>query len=136
MDLLGDRIAEFSGQISSQRVLPSDGSSPIMETTVQDAGTVLGVAAQQIITYTSTVRADGSIAGEGQGVLTTAEGDMAAVTAAGVGTLGQGGAVEWVGSLYYFSSAEKLARLNGVVSVFEYAIDGQGNTKGEFWEWK
>ncbi len=134
--MLGDRIAEFSGQISSQRVLPSDGSGPIMETTVQDAGTVLGVAAQQVITYTSTVRADGSIAGEGQGVLTTAEGDMATVKAAGVGTLGEGGAVEWVGSLYYFSSAEKLARLNGVVSVFEYAIDGQGNTKGEFWEWK
>ena len=134
--MLGDRIAKFSGQISSQRVLPSDGSGPIMETTVQDAGTVLGVAAQQVITYTSTVRADGSIAGEGQGVLTTAEGDMVTVTAAGVGMLGEGGGAEWVGSLYYFSSAEKLARLNGVVWVFEYAIDGQGITKGEFWEWK
>ncbi len=59
--MLGDRIAEFSGQISSQRVLPSDGSSPSMETTVQDAGTVLGVAAQQVITYTSTVRAGGRL---------------------------------------------------------------------------
>lgn len=41
--MLGDLIGEFWGKIISQRVLPSDGPNPKIETSVQQRGKLLAV---------------------------------------------------------------------------------------------
>lgn len=41
--MLGDKIGEESGKITSQRALPNLGGAPKMETTFQMTGSLLGV---------------------------------------------------------------------------------------------
>jgi hypothetical protein len=133
----GEQFLEITGQVTMQRVLESEpGGAMVMETTVTDAGTAYGTAANLVTTFTGTVRPDGTILGDGNGVLTTADGAMATFKAGGVGTISEDGGVSWAGAGYFYSSDEALARLNRVAAVFEYALDAQGNTSGTFWEWK
>ena len=41
--MLGEKIGEISGKITSQRVLPNLGGAPKMETSFQATGSLLGV---------------------------------------------------------------------------------------------
>jgi hypothetical protein len=134
--MLGDKIGEGSGQVTTQRVLPNPGGGPKMETTFKSTGTLLGVAGQEFGTYTSAMRADGHVYGEGQGLIMSPDGDAVSWIGQGLGTLKKGGGVTYRGSLYYQSASPKWARLNGIVGVFEYDVDAQGNTKAQIWEWK
>lgn len=47
-----------------------------------------------------------------------------------------GGAVSYRGALYYETQSEKWKRLNTIAAVFEYEVDGEGNTRTKTWEWK
>jgi len=42
--MLGEKVGEFRGKITGQRVLPPEGARPKFETTVEIRGTLLGVA--------------------------------------------------------------------------------------------
>jgi hypothetical protein len=64
--MLGDKIGEEMGKVTVRRVLPCQGSGPIMETSFHAQGSILGVAHQTTGTYTSTMRPDGSLIGSGQ----------------------------------------------------------------------
>ena len=77
--MLGEKVGEFQGKITGQRVLPPEGARPKFETTVEIRGTILGVASTLVATYWSVLRLDGRLYGEnpGQGVLVTGDGDMA-----------------------------------------------------------
>jgi hypothetical protein len=134
--MLGDKIGTESGKVTAQRVLPSAGGGPRMETSFQASGTLLGVQATDTGTYWSSVRPDGTLYGEGQGVMMGKDGKMATWVGQGVGKLKKGGAVSYRGAVYYQSSSPKWSRLNSVAAVFEYEVDGQGNTSSEIWEWK
>ena len=46
------------------------------------------------------------------------------------------GRQSWRGAIYYETSSERLARLNGIACVFEYEVDGSGKTESKLWEWK
>jgi hypothetical protein len=46
------------------------------------------------------------------------------------------GSVSYRGAVYYETQSEKWKRLNTVALVFEYEVDGEGNTRTKFWEWK
>jgi hypothetical protein len=82
-------------------------------------------------------RSDGSLAGEGRGVVTTSEGEVATWTGNGVGRmLGRGSAASWRGSIYYQTQAESLSRLNGVACVFEHETDESGKVESTTYEWK
>ena len=74
--------------------------------------------------------------GEGQGITMGEDGSAATWVGQGVGTLKKGGAVSYRGSLYYQTSSPRWSRLNNVAAIFEYEVDGEGNTTGEIWEWK
>ena len=87
--MLGEKIGGTSGNVSSQRVLPNPGGGPKMETSFQAKGSLLGTDVTETGTYWSVVRPDGTLYGEGQGVV-----------------------------------------------IFEYEVDGQGNSRSELWEWK
>jgi len=134
--MLGEKIGSESGKVTTQRVLPNPGGGPKMETSFQSAGTILGAQATDIGTYWSVVRPDGTLYGEGQGVIMGKGGEMATWVGQGVGTIKKDGGVSYRGAIYYQTATPAWSRLNTVAGVFEFEVDGQGNSKSENWEWK
>jgi hypothetical protein len=134
--MLGDEIGEEMGRVTVRRVLPCQGSGPMMETSFQAEGSILGVGHRTTDTYTSTMRPDGSLIGSGQGVVMNAEGGAASWVGQGVGRIGKDGSVTYRGAIFYQTAFSKWVRLNSVAAVFEYDVDSQGNTKAQIWEWK
>ena len=132
----GEKICEESGKVTSQRVLPNPGGGPKMETSFQAQGTLLGVNETDTGTYCSVVRPDGTLHGEGQGIVMGKDGDMATWIGQGVGTIKKDGSVSYRGAVYYQTSSARWSRLNGVAAIYEYEVDPQGNTRAQFWEWK
>ena len=132
----GEKIGEESGKVMSRRVLPNPGGSPKMETSAQTDSTLLGVKATNTITYWSVVRPDGTLYGEGQGIVMGKEGDLATWVGQGVGTIKDDGAVSYRGAVYYQSSSPKWSRLNSVAAIFEHEVDTEGNVRSQTWEWK
>src|SRR5262245_35274790 len=116
--MLGEQIAESRGKRTGRRVIATDAGLKV-EVSFEDKGKILGAEGNNIGTYWSQNRPDGSLYGEGQGILITADGDMATWKGQGVGQLKSGGAVSYRGAVYYSSASAKLARLNSVACVFE-----------------
>jgi hypothetical protein len=136
IDMLGEKIAEGRGKVTLQRVLPNPGGAPKMETTFQDTGSLLGVGFQETGTYSSVLRADGTLFGEGQGIVMSAEGDAASWVGQGVGTLKKDGSTSFRGAIYFQTTSPRWTRLNSYAAIFEHEIDAQGNTRGVVYEWK
>jgi hypothetical protein len=134
--MLGEKIGEGKGKVTSQRVLPNPGGGPKMETSFQSSGTLLGVSETETGTYIAAARPDGSLYGEGQGITMSKDGDVLTWTGQGVGTIKKDGAVSYRGAVYCQTASPKWARLNSLALVFEYEVDAQGNTSGQLYEWK
>jgi hypothetical protein len=135
--MLGEQVGEETGQITAMRVLPSDGTAVKVEVSFQASGTLLDADVTDTGTYVSVVRPDGTLFGEGQGVLMTSDGGVVTWRGQGVGRfLGRGSAVAWRGALYYQTTSSALARLNGTAAVFEYDTDESGKTEAKLFEWK
>src|SRR5262245_27078050 len=127
--MLGEKIGESTGKVIVRRVLSNPGGGPKMETSFQASGFLLGIEERETGTYTAAIRANGTLFGEGQGVIVSNDGDMATWVGQGVGTMKPGGVVSYRGAVYYSSSSPKWSKLNSVAAVFEYEIDAEGNTK-------
>jgi len=125
--MLGELIGENTGKRIVRRVL---GTNPAtIEVSFEEAGKMLGFATSGFGTYTSVVRAGGSLYGEGQGGFSTAEGEMVVWKGAGQGKIGPGGALSYRGMLFFQTSSQKLAQLNSAPGVFEYEVDPEGKTR-------
>ena len=107
-----------------------------MEASQVLTGKLLGVETTETSTYWSVMRPDGTLFGEGQGIAMSEGGDVATWVGQGVGTMGQGGAVSFRGAVFYHSTSPKWSRLNSVAAIFEYSVDGEGNSSSTLWEWK
>src|SRR5213592_3241737 len=134
--MLGEKIGEMSGQINSQRVLSNVGGDPKMEASFQANGSLLGTNVRETGTYWTVVRPDGTLYGEGQGVMIGKDGKMATWTGHGVGVMKKDGTASYRGAIYYQTTPPRWSRLNKVAVVFEYQVDAEGSTHSEFWEWK
>ena len=134
--MLGEKIAEGRGKVTTRRVLQNPSGGPKMETSFEAAGKLLGVEFKETGTYWSAVRPDGTLYGEGQGILMGKKGEMATWVGQGMGTIKEDGGVSYRGAVYYQSSSEAWLRLNRVASVFEFEVDAEGNSHAELWEWK
>ena len=99
--MLGQKLAQESGRVTSRRVLRSDGP-PAVEISFAAEGAMLGVSHRSIGTYESVVRADGTIFGSGQGVVMGGGGEMASWKGQGVGTFTKDGGVEFRGAIFFF----------------------------------
>lgn len=132
--MLGELLGEWTGKRIVRRVLSME--PPTVEVSFEESGKMLGVSASGFGTYTSVVRPDGSIFGEGQGGLFTTDGEMIAWKGSGLGKFKDRGAVSYRGAVYYRTASQKLARLNNVAAVFEYEVDPEGKTSSKMWEWK
>ncbi len=133
--MLGEQVLELAGKRTGRRVLSTDGGFKV-EVSFEDTGKLLGQPVNNMGTYWSGPRPDGSLYGEGQGVVITQGGEMATWKGQGVGSLQPGGAVSYRGAVYYSTASAKLARLNGVAVVFEFNVDADGNIRTKGWEWK
>lgn len=132
----GDKIAESTGRITSRRVLPNPGGGAKMETSFEATGKLLNIDQSETGTYWSVVRPDGTLFGEGQGIVMGKGGGLATWVGQGVGTIKQDGGVSYRGAIYYQSSNSAWARLNGVAAIFEFDVDAQGHSRAQLWEWK
>ena len=132
----GEKIGESLGKVTSRRVLPNPGGGPKMETSFEARGRLLGVEETETGTYWSVVRPDGSLFGEGQGIVMGKGGELATWVGQGVGTIKKDGGVSYRGALYYQSLAPAWSRLNSVAAIFEYEVDAQGSSRSQLWEWK
>ena len=134
--MLGEKIGESTGTTTSQRILQVQGGFPKMEINARGAGKLLGVETQEHITYEVTMRADGTLYGEGVGLVMGKAGEAAQFQGHGVGTMKPGGGVSWRGAFFYHSTSSAWKRLNSIACVFEAEIDAQGNSKVQQFEWK
>ena len=133
--MLGEQIGEETGKVTVRRVISVEGGTKV-EVTTQSTGKLLGIETRNNVTYLAQIRPDGSLHGEGQGLVVGKGGEQATWKGAGVGKLLEGGAVSYRGALYYYSDSPNFRRLNAIAAIFEYSADADGNTKSKLWEWK
>lgn len=133
--MLGEIISEERGKITSVRVLPG-GMVPHAETSFTASGTLLGIAVQDMGTYESFMRPDGTIAGEGQGMTRGADGSTASWKGIGVGAPKPDGSVNYRGSCVFSTTSTKWARLNSCALLFEFDVDSAGNVSAKGYEWR
>jgi hypothetical protein len=132
--MLGDKIGEVKGKRIVRRVLSVD--PPTAEVSFEDAGEMFGVPTTGIGSYTSVVQPDGSLQGNGQGLIMTNDGESITWTGTGRGRFGTGGAISYRGMLFFRTASQKLARVNNSCGAFEYDVAADGTTVSKVWEWK
>ena len=134
--MLSNQIGEEAGQVTGTRVLPDEGAGPKIEMSIQETGTLLGVPVNEMCTFVALIRPDGTLFAHGQGVASTDDGEMAPWQGEGAGRFtGHGMASSWRGAIYFQTTSEKLAQLNGIAVVFELEIGEDGKTASKFYEW-
>jgi hypothetical protein len=118
------------------RVLPFDGPETRFEVSFQAHGRLLDCDVNDTGSYISTMRSDGTLFGEGQGVEMASDGSMVRWVGQGSGRLTGPGRTSWRGSLHLSSATGQLASLNGTCVAFEYDQDESGKTEARLFEWK
>ena len=132
--MIGELISETTGKRIVRRVSSDDPAT--VEVSFEDSGKAFGAQTTGFGTYTSVIRPDGSIFGEGQGLIMTQDGEGVAWKGGGIGKFGPNGAVSYRGMLFFHTTSQKMARANNVCGAFEYEVDPKGNTVSKVWEWK
>jgi hypothetical protein len=132
--MLGEQIGETKGKRLVRRVVSID--PPTAEVSFEDSGHMFGIPTTGFGTYTSVIRPDGSLYGEGQGLNMTQDGEAVTWKGTGVGKFGPGGSVSYRGMLFFQTASTKLAQLNNACGAFEYEVDPSGSTVSKMWEWK
>ena len=133
--MLGEQIGEFRGKRTGRRVLSVEVGFK-GEVSVEDAGTLLGIAARQIVTGWGTTRPDGSLYGENQALVLGSDGSIATWKGLSVSKLLAGFAFSSRGAVCFSTASPKWARLDSVVAIYEAEDHAEGNTHAKFWEWK
>jgi hypothetical protein len=132
--MLGELFGESTGKRVLRRVVSSE---PVMvEVSFEDNGKMLGVKTEGFGTYMAHVRPDGTMYGDGHGVMITRDGETITWKGSGLGRFTEKGGVSYRGILYYRTDSKKLERLNQAPGVFEYEVDAEGKTRTKVWEWK
>jgi hypothetical protein len=135
--MLGEILYEEKGKTIGIRVLSSEGGEATVEVTLQTQGRIQGMEESSLWTYWSKTRSDGSIYGEGKGIMTTKDGDVVKLTGSGAAkSRGADGSIHYRGAVHFHTASPKLSKLNGCAGVFEYDVDSEGNTAAKVWEWK
>ena len=133
--MLGEKVGSLQAS-TTNKALPSDGALPIFETSAEGAGTLAGADVQFLATYSSEMRADGTLYGEcPAGIIMTADG-VATFKATGIGTFTADGGATFRGATYFQATAPSLASLNGICTVYDWEVDAEGNATWTLWEKK
>ena len=138
---LGDPFFVEQGKIIGQRVLtvtpqPQIEFSFMANATINNGDDVIN--AINTGTSVSTLNADGTFRGEGQGILRTEGGEVATWTNQVVGNFTSEGTIitRGVGFWSTPSTTGELAFMNDMITVFEVQIDMEGNLSAREWAWR
>src|ERR671911_2654569 len=137
---LGNPFFVEQGRIIGQRVLAVTPQPQLEFSFMANASINTGdivINAVNTGTSVSTLNADGTFRGEGQGILRTQGGDIATWTNQVVGNLTPEGTIitRGVGFWSTPSITGELAFMDGMITVFEVQIDREGNLSAREWEW-
>ncbi|MGD0423285.1 MAG: hypothetical protein ABSA92_07485 [Candidatus Bathyarchaeia archaeon] len=131
--MLGNLVAEDRGKTVGVRILP-DGK---IEQTGQRSGKWWGMEATNLSTNVATIRLDGTFTSEGQGLITTNDGESMSVKIYGVGwPIVKGLAIKERGAAFPQTTSPKFAQANKLNFVFEFESDEKGDYLLKVWEWK
>jgi hypothetical protein len=131
--MFGGQIGEFRGRVTGRRVL-SDGK---IETSEEGSGKILGVDASWSATAVSKRMQSGVVMAEGDGVVTTVDGEVVLIRKIGIGRAsGAGWKASRRGVFFHTTQSPKLIQLNSVVGVWEFESEEDGNWHVVVWEWK
>ena len=137
---LGNPFFVEQGRIIGQRVLavtpqPQLEFSFMANATINNGDIVIN--ALNTGTSVSTLNADGTFSGEGEGILRTERGDVATWTNQVAGDLTPEGTIitRGVGFWSTPSTTGELAFMNGMITVIEVQVDREGNLSAREWEW-
>ena len=134
---IGNQFYQERGAVTTQRVIDVDVSNgPIFESSYIAHGMLRGsVPVTNIGTIKVTIRPGSVSFGEGQGVITNVNGDMATWTSHGLGHLSQGKVIVIGSVILKTSSTGNLAFLNNMVGAFRQIVDqSNGNVDSKVWE--
>ncbi len=138
---LGDPFFVEQGKIIGQRVLsvtpqPQLEFSFMANATINNGDDVIN--AINTGTSVSTLNADGTFRGEGQGILRTEGGEVATWTNQVVGNFTSEGTIITRGVGFWSTppTTGELAFMNDMITVFEVQIDMEGNLSAREWEWR
>ena len=123
--MLGEQIGEITGIVTGQRVLDVEEDCPKIEVSISCSGKFKGINVTEMWTYFSLHRNNGSIYGEGKGVITATNGnEYATATGCSVGRHTKSGKMRYAGTHFYRTSSSegKLSFLNNLVAVIEYEV--------------
>ena len=130
--MLGEVICEETGTITGTREL----TDSKVELSLETAGQINGVDETTEWTYWSETRQDGTLYREGEGVMTTVDGDVLQLQGSGSAkSVAEDGSIAYRGVWHFHTESEKHAALNGGVGVFTYDVDADGATQIVVWEW-
>jgi hypothetical protein len=130
--MLGAQIGETTGKRIVRRVISTDPTT--VEVSFEDSGHLFGLPTTGLGTYTSIIRPDGSIFGEGEGINLTQDGEAITWKGMGVGKFGLNGAISYRGMVFFRTTSEKIL-LGSACGAFEYDVDPSGATTSKVWEW-
>lgn len=133
----GELIGEFRGKTIGMRIVEIFENGMETESTDHSAGRLLGIDAEDTGTNRSVWRFPDNIKGEGIGVITSKNGEIATYTVSGTGR-GTVGSTEAIfhGIINLRSSTPQWSRLNGSPVMVEYKVDSEDNIHWKIWEWK
>jgi hypothetical protein len=134
---IGNQFYQERGAVTTQRVTDVDVSNgPIFENSYVAHGMLRGsIPVTNIGTIKVTIRPGSVSFGEGQGVITNVNGDMATWTSHGLGHLSQGKVIVIGSVILKTSSTGNLAFLNNMVGAFRQIVDqSNGNVDSKVWE--
>jgi hypothetical protein len=139
---LGNPFLVEQGRIGGERVVavtpqPQVESTFVADATINSDGDAV-INAINTGTSVTTLNADGTFSGQGQGILRSQGGDVVIWTNQWAGNVTAEGTIITRGAGFWstFSTTTgELAFMNGMVTVFEVQIDGQGNLSAREWEW-
>jgi hypothetical protein len=140
---LGNPFFVEQGRIIGQRVLAVTPQPQLEFSFMANASINNGGGGNAVInaintgTSVSTLNADGTFRGEGQGILRTQGGSVATWTNQVVGSITPEGTIitRGVGIWSTPSTTGELGFMNNMITVFEVQIDGEGNLSAREWEW-
>ncbi|HEY1248230.1 MAG TPA: hypothetical protein VGE97_04515 [Nitrososphaera sp.] len=129
---LGELLGEASGKVAGLRAL---GEGKI-EVSLQGKGKFLGTEIEDVTTFWSVMRPNGTAYGQGNSIQMSSEG-MAQWQGSGVGRLTGPGVWKYsYGGVYTIATPQKWQRLLDVYTAGEYENDASGNYRWKLWEWK
>jgi|TARA_B110000263_G_C14978899_1_gene360573 hypothetical protein len=133
--MLGEKMGHASGP-TQIKIMPAINGAPQFETTANATGTFLGVEVQCMSTYSSELKADGSLYGEcpNSGLLMASDG-VATFRATACGRMTEDGGAAFKGVAYFTTSAPSLSGLNGKALVFDWTTAADGTATWDLWEW-